>query len=241
MARVRGAHHGDPGLNPFWRRLFNDIVSTDRSEMHQVERDYMIPRQVLGLTEEIPGLRFDNSLTIPWTGPFDAEKEDFAIVHAATRWESKAWPMDRWRNTIEKILEFTPRLIVSCGPSEREVSESNLLCEGFGGRVVTTAGRASWAQLAWLLRRSRYYVGVDTAAMHLAAAMQCPIVSLFGESIPGQFGPWKCPNVMVAPAGRAVGETPGSTNVESPRMLAIEVEHVVSACVQASTMEGEAI
>ena len=236
MARVRGAHQGDLGLNSFWRRLFTNIVSTDRSTMHQVEMDYIIPKQVLGLSEEMPPLRFDPSATRPWAGPFDLEKENFAIVHAATRWESKAWPLHRWRKTIEKILEFTPRVIVSCGPGDAEVAESALICEGFGDRVVTTAGRASWAQLAWLLQRARYYVGVDTAAMHLAAAMQCPVVALFGESIPGQFGPWKSSHVMLAPDGRKVGETPGDTNVQSQRMLAIEVDHVVSACVSAATM-----
>ena len=230
MATVRGAHHGDPGLRPFWRRLFHDVISADRSAMHQVEMDYIIPKQVLGLSEEVPPLRFDVNATRTWTGAFDPEKEDFAIVHAATRWKSKAWPLERWRKVLEEILEFTPRILVSCGPGEAEVAEAAALCMGFGERVTTTGGKASWAQLAWLMQRARYYVGVDTAAMHLAAAMQCPIVALFGESIPEQFGPWKCPHEMVAPAGRGVGEPPGDTCVQNHRMIVIEVNQVVSAC-----------
>lgn len=237
MARVRGAHLGNPGLNAFWQRIFTDIVRTDRSAMHQVERDYIVQKQILGLSEEIPSLRFDASATRPWVGPFDPEKEEFAIVHAATRWQSKAWPLDRWRKTIEGILEFTPRVIVSCGPAEQEIAESASLSSGFGGRVFTTGGKASWSQLAWLLQRARYYVGVDTAAMHLAAAMQCPVVSLFGQTIPGQYGPWKCPHEMVAPAGRKSGEASGDTNVKNDRMLAIGVEDVVSACNKAAEMK----
>lgn len=236
MARVRGAHLGSPGLNAFWQRIFSDIVRRDLSSMHQVERDYLVPKRTLGLSEEIPPLRFDDSATRPWAGPFDPDKEEFAIVHAATRWESKAWPLERWRKTIEAILDFTPRVIVSCGPDQEEVAEAAALSAGFEGRVLTTEGKASWAQLAWLLQRARFYVGVDTAAMHLAAAMQCPIVVLFGETIPGQFGPWKSPHVMVAPAGRRVGESPGDTHEESPRMLAIEVEQVVTACKSTAIM-----
>lgn len=237
MAPVRVAHHGDIGLKSLWRRIFTDVVTTDRSTLHQVERDYLIPKQILGLSEEVPPLRFDVSATRPWTGSFDPEKEDFAIVHASTRWESKSWPLERWREVLGKILEFTPRVIVSCGPGEVEVAESGLLCAGFGDRVITTGGKASWAQLAWLLERARYYAGVDTAAMHLAAAMQCPIVALFGQSIPGQFGPWKCPHVMVAPAGRKFGEPSGGTNAMNHRMLAIGVEDVVSACRKAAEMK----
>ena len=236
MARVRGAHLGNPGLNSFWQRIFTDIVKTDRSAMHQVVRDYIVPKQILGLSEEIPPLRFDASATRPWAGPLDPEKEEFAIVHAATRWESKAWPLDRWRKTIEGILEFTPRVIVSCGPAEQEIAESVSLSAGFGDRVVTTGGKASWAQLAWLLQRARYYVGVDTAAMHLAAAMQCPVVSLFGQTIPGQYGPWKCPHEMVAPAGRRVGEASGATDVPNQRMFAINVDQVVSACSKVAAL-----
>ena len=96
---------------------------------------------------------------------------------------------------------------------------------------MTTGGKASWRELAWLLERARYYVGVDTAAMHLAASMQCPVVSLFGHSVPGQFGPWKSPHIMVAPAGRKRGEpseTPGAP--DNDRMLKISVEEVVAAC-----------
>lgn len=236
MATVRGTHRGDPCLSPFWARIFNDVVETDRCSMHQVERDYIVPKQVLGLPEEPPHLRFAASAARPWTGSLDPEKEDFAILHAATRWQSKSWPLERWRKTLGRILEFTPRVIVSCGPDEIETEESNLLCAGFGDRVISTGGKASWAQLAWLLQRARYYVGVDTAAMHLAAAMQCPVVALFGQTIPGQYGPWKCPHVMVAPAGRKIGETPGVTNLPNDRMLAIDADHVVGACISANAM-----
>lgn len=230
MATLRGTHRGNPGLNSFWSRIFTDIVETDRSAIHQVEMDYIVPKQVLGLAEEPPALRFETSAARPWTGSFDPEKRDFAVLHAATRWKSKAWPLERWKKALERILEFTPRVIVSCGPGEVELAESNLLCKGFGDRVITTGGKTSWAQLAWLLQRARYYVGVDTAAMHLAAAMQCPVVALFGQTIPGQYGPWKCPHVMVAPAGRRVGEPSGATNMPDERMLAIDVDQVVTAC-----------
>ena len=242
MAPVRGAHIGDPGLSTFWRKAFTDIVPTDRTRLHQVEMDYLIPKHVLGLPEEPPPLRFDASASSPWKAAFDPEEEEFAILHAATRWESKSWPADRWREVLKRILEFTPRVIVSCGPGAAERAQVALICDGFGDRVVTTAGMASWSQLAWLLHRARYYVGVDTAAMHLAAAMQCPSVTLFGQTIPGQFRPWKSPHVMVAPAGRRVGE-PSEDSGKPPnhRLLAIRPGDVVAACHEASGMRGRGI
>jgi heptosyltransferase-3 len=231
-AVVRVTHGGDEEkLSSFWRRNFTHVGATDRDQLHQVEMDYLTPQEVLGLSPEIPPLCFDPSATMRWKGA-EALNENFAVLHAATRWHCKSWPQERWRAALKQILEFTPQVIVSCGPSTQEIAEAEELCAGFGNRVITTGGRASWRELAWMLERARYYVGVDTAAMHLAAAMQCPIVSLFGHSVPSQFGPWKCPHAMIAPAGRKRGEsgdpTPGLP--DNDRMLQITVEEVVAAC-----------
>jgi len=231
-APIRATHWSDAGLSPFWNRCFTRKETRDRSRLHQVEMDYMTPAAVLGLEQQPPPMRFDSAAAKPWDGLGDAR--DFAVLHAATRWESKMWPRERWKETLGRILEFTPRIVISSGPAEREVAEALFLAEGFGDRVIITAGKTSWSQLAWLLDRARYFVGVDTAAMHLAAAMQCPAVTLFGQTIPGQYGPWKSPHLMVAPAGRKVGDPEVASTSFSDRMLAITVAEVVAACRQAA-------
>ena len=238
-APVRATHQSDLGLGPFWKRTFTYIETAERSHLHQVEMDYMTPMRVLGLPSEPPPLRFDPSASRYWSGGGELLRDDFAVLHAATRWESKSWPLERWKQLLGVMLETIPRVIVSCGPAPNEKLEANLLCHGHGGRVVTTAGAASWSQLAWILGKARYYVGVDTAAMHLAAAVQCPVVSLFGQSIPGQFGPWKCPHIMVAPAGRKTGEPATEPGLPpNHRMLKISVGEVAEACRQANRLKG---
>jgi heptosyltransferase-3 len=237
-APVRATRQSDLGPGKFWRGRFTHVLE-DGGGTHQVEVDYSIPRVALGLAEDPPALRFDPAATQPWDGAGDLEEGSFAVLHAATRWPGKAWPPERWREVLRTVLAFTPRVIVSCGPSTREIAEAEALCEGLGSRVVTTGGTTSWRQLAWILGRAAYYVGVDTAAMHLASAMQCPVVCLFGTSIPGQFGPWKSPHIMVAPAGRKPGEEPESPGLrDNPRMLQITVDEVVAACSSARGMRA---
>jgi heptosyltransferase-3 len=58
-----------------------------------------------------------------------------------------------------------------------------------------------WAQLAEVLHTARVFVGVDTAAMHLAAACQCPTVAIFGHSSVVQWKPWQVPNRVLAGLG----------------------------------------
>jgi heptosyltransferase-3 len=157
------------------------------------------------------------------------------VLHAATRWRSKSWPPERWRETLRRLLAFTPRVVVSCGPGGDEIREARALAEGFGDRVLPTLGAASWGQLAWLLARARYFVGVDTAAMHLAAAMGCPAAVLFGESLPGQYAPWQSPHVLIGPAARREEEVEAATFRPSGRMMAIGVEEVEEACRRAAS------
>jgi len=57
-------------------------------------------------------------------------------------------------------------------------------------RPVDLAGRLSLKQLAALTANAKLFVGVDSAPMHIAAAMQTPVVALFGPSGDIEWGPW---------------------------------------------------
>ncbi|MEI7963136.1 MAG: glycosyltransferase family 9 protein [Verrucomicrobiota bacterium] len=184
--------HGEP-LSPFWKNRFNRLVTTGHGPVHQVLRDYNTAREALSLPEDAPSLRFareawmDHPLKPLITGPY-------AVIHAATRWSSKSWDPTRWHSVVTDLLKKFPQVIISCGPNAREITEAQQLCEGnrnHGGRVLSTGGSLSWRQLASLLGSAELFVGVDTAAMHLAAAVQCPSVVLFGHAPAYQFRPWK--------------------------------------------------
>ena len=179
-----------------WKKRFNRLVSTGHGPVHQVLRDYNAVRETLGLPKEPPPMRFAREAMRPsqiectLTGPH-------AVVHAATRWASKSWPQNRWKQVVTNLLTRFPQVVISCGPNSREIEEAAQLCQGFQGKVLSTGGKLSWAQLASVLGSASLFVGVDTAAMHLAAAVQCPSVILFGHPPAYQFRPWKCPHRVV--------------------------------------------
>lgn len=172
-----------------WKIAFNRPALAKRYGFHEVQRDYMTVRKILPLPDEIPPLRFDPRAMRPWS-PGDLPGE-FAVIHAGTRWAKKAWPEDRWIETARGLLERVPRLVLSSGPDPGERALAARMCSALGPRVVSTDGQTSWAQLAWLLQRARLFVGVDTAAMHLAAACDCPTVALFGDSKIFEWYPWR--------------------------------------------------
>jgi|GEM_PF-179534 len=216
-------------LRWFWRIFFNRVCQTPRYRHHQVWRDYICPMEALELAPDPGPLRFAESRILSWQESDYESGDPFAILHLHTRWERKSWPMDRWEALIPRLLELVPRLLISCGPDAAEVNSARSLCEKFGPAVQTTSGTAKWSQLAWLLRRARFFVGVDTAAMHLASACQCPTVALFGPSPVFEYHPWMVRHWMVRPENPHLAQafTQGA-------MHEIGLHPVLRACTEAN-------
>jgi heptosyltransferase-3 len=53
-------------------------------------------------------------------------------------------------------------------------------------------------ELAALSARAKLFIGVDSAPMHIAAAMRTPVVVLFGPSGELEWGPWGVAHRVVA-------------------------------------------
>ena len=55
---------------------------------------------------------------------------------------------------------------------------------------LNLVGQLSLKELGALIARARLFFGMDSAPMHLAAAVQTPAVALFGPSGVFNWGPW---------------------------------------------------
>jgi heptosyltransferase-3 len=65
------------------------------------------------------------------------------------------------------------------------------------------SGRLTLKQLAALSARAKLFIGVDSAPMHIAAAVRTPVVALFGPSGELEWGPWRVPHRVVASGAHA--------------------------------------
>ena len=220
-------------LRWFWRPFFHRVCHVNRRREHQVVRDYVSPREVLDLPAAPPPMRFAGTSMTPWQDSSEWLETRFCIIHIHTRWPRKSWPIDRWEMLIASLLEFVPRIVLSCGPTNEEIEENKRLCAKFGNRIVSTGGRASWSQLAWLLKRAAFFVGVDTAAMHLAAACECPSVALFGPSPIHEYCPWKTKSWVIRPQDW-LNENEVQAIPRDELMGEIPVNRVLTACREAS-------
>jgi len=92
---------------------------------------------------------------------------------------------------IELIREITSTwgvpVIVVGSPEER--ARASAIADGSGPEVRNLAGRTPIGMLAAVLKACALFIGVDSAGMHIAAAVGTPTVSIFGPSSPASWAP----------------------------------------------------
>lgn len=153
---------------------------------------------------------------------------EFFVLSPGGGWRSKCWPAERFGELHAKLREQCGwRGIISYGPGE----------EGLATAVCRAAGNSQPVALAMDLRelmavlsRAKFVVAGDTGPLHLAAAMNTPVVGLYGPTDPARNGPYPR-NIVVTNA--SLTDISYKRGAEySPTMLSITVEQVLAAVRQ---------
>ncbi|GAB2180988.1 putative lipopolysaccharide heptosyltransferase III [Denitratisoma sp. agr-D3] len=157
---------------------------------------------------------------------------NFIHIHPGSRWLFKCWPPERMADLIDQ-LHFSGHPIVLTGAPE---ANEQAMIEQIKGRVhvpvVDLSGQLSLKELAALTRRAKLFVGVDSAPMHIAAAMETPVVVLFGPSGDKEWGPWMTRHRIVTShhSCRPCGRDGCGGGKVSDCLVTLPVERVVVAC-----------
>jgi len=221
-ARFRCASDGVYRVPVFWRPWFNRLSTHDWRNEHQVEANFHLVNEFLPLgVSEPPPLVFERARAKPCD--LGVKLADYIVIHSGTRWQRKRWPLGKWIEAGRELLKLAPQLVISVGPDADEVQLGDALVGALGPQAVSTRGQLSWAQLAGLLYGAKLFVGLDTAAMHLAAACQRPTVALFGSSVARHWRPWRVPHQLI-------GAADWGQKAADDAMTRIAVEPVLAAC-----------
>ena len=134
---------------------------------------------------------------------------------SAHRFE-KRWPAERFADLARHLLER------SCPPVLIGTAAEAPVLAGISREVpgaIDLGGRTSLGQIAALARRATCAVGNDTGPIHMAAAVGCPTVALFGAASDPK---------RSAPCGTAV------TTLRRVPLAGLTVDEVVDAAQQIS-------
>jgi heptosyltransferase III len=102
-------------------------------------------------------------------------------VHPGSGSERKNWPLAQWKQLLEWIQTGTDHNILLVG-GEAEGGRVEQLARDLDSKRMHRAERLPLAELAALLARSELFVGHDSGITHLAAAVGCRGIVLWGPS-----------------------------------------------------------
>ncbi|MDE2821735.1 MAG: glycosyltransferase family 9 protein [Chloroflexota bacterium] len=115
--------------------------------------------------------------------------ESIVCIHPGSGMPSKLWKADKWAEVADQVARLHKAAIVFTGSSAEKA-----LIDEIAGKMMaqsfSVAGETSAGQLAALYRRAGAVLGPDSGAMHVAAAVHTPTVTLFGPADPIEFAPW---------------------------------------------------
>jgi heptosyltransferase III len=121
----------------------------------------------------------------------------FIHMHPTSRWFFKTWPAEKFAQLILEIGKAGERVVLTAAPTSDEREMVAAIKKLLKAPVVDLTGSLTLKELAALTARARAFVGVDSAPMHMAAAMQTPTVVLFGPSGEQHWGPWEVKHRIV--------------------------------------------
>ena len=99
---------------------------------------------------------------------------------------AKRWPLDRWAALGARLIAEGGANVAIVGGADEARAAAVVARDWPAGRWTVLASKLSVLESAAALRRACLYVGNDTGAMHLAAAVGTPCVAVFAAREPGR-------------------------------------------------------
>lgn len=164
------------------RMFFTEQVKT--RGVHVIEQAIEVMNAIAGdsLPVRLPLLPVDPDAECK----ADMITKPFVLINPGAGWGAKRWPTDRYGVVAERLSGAGYRVVMNVGPGEESLA--NEIVAASNG--VASMLRSSIAELIALTRRASLVIGGDTGPVHLASALDRPVVGIFGPTDPARNGPF---------------------------------------------------
>jgi len=192
-ARQRIGRFADDGR--LWRnRIFTHLVSP-LNELNQYAAEHNINiLSPLNLTirDRLPVLfvthgRREMALSVLRQEKIPLDRPIVA-VHPYSLWNYKEWGTKEIISLIDYIgINYNYGVVITGSKEERPRAEA--MIKRCKTAVFNLAGKTSIGTLPAVFEACKLFIGVDTAALHIAAAVGIPTIGIFGPSSPINWAP----------------------------------------------------
>ena len=117
------------------------------------------------------------------------------IISPFTRWNTKNWGVEKFRT----LLESLPRdiFVILTGAADRKDDIDQLIFGTSSPDTINLAGQLSVLEFAELIKRVSLVLTGDSFPMHLASALDTPLIALFGPTDEKRIGPLSAQSMVL--------------------------------------------
>ena len=150
----------------------------------------------------------------------------FCLISPGAGWGAKVWPAERLGRVAAALGRAGVRTVVNASVNgSPEADEAVAKSEGFARAVQCSVG-----QLIALVRRAVVVIAGDTGPLHLAAALERPVVGIYGPTDPARNGPYGTRSRVFRDATSETSHKRRSKTEAG--MLQIEADEVAAAALE---------
>jgi len=114
----------------------------------------------------------------------------FCVIHPISRREVKLWRKEYLIELIDSLEAKGYKVLLSSGPDSEEINYVNYLEENTSSTPINIGGQTSLLELAAIINKADIFIGLDSVASHIAAAVDTPSITLFGPTSSVNWRPW---------------------------------------------------
>jgi 3-deoxy-D-manno-octulosonic-acid transferase/heptosyltransferase-1 len=185
-------------VGPSWGKEGSRLFLTEppffvETDLHAVEK-YLKAAEFLGCLRtswkgNIPLREADKRTIDQFLHDNQVEDKVLVTMNPMAKWTTKLWESEKFAALADRLQkELSCRVVFTGSRQDRE--EIDKIIQGMGESPLNLTGQTNLKELAYLYSRCQLLVSTDTGPMHIAAAMGCPVVALFGPTAPWRTGPY---------------------------------------------------
>jgi len=171
-----------------FHKLF--ITHSIQKEDHHIADGFMSFAKILGIpvAEAVWNLKVDKEDML-WI-KHKVGQTGYVVMHVATSKKERNWPTKKYIELIKAISNsFDYKIVLTGGNSKTELETADSISQNCQN-VVNLAGSTSIKKLMALLKLSLALISPDSGPVHIARALNIPVIGLYAIARPELSGPY---------------------------------------------------
>lgn len=146
---------------------------------------------------------------------------------------TKDWSLEKFKEVVKCLSDTYNAVFYIVGPQSDVTIVEEFIGDSGAVPIYNLCGKTTLPELAYVLKKSDFFLSVDTGSAHIAASVDTPMVVVFGATSPEKWGPYSEKVICLKPEYNCHPCDDRKVSCDNPKCLdTVTIDDVVNACKQ---------